>query len=141
MNKRLFIDTNIMLDLLAEREPFYLPAAKLATLADQKQITMVVSPISFATVNYLLSKFENSATSKEKLRKFKILCEVCSIDEDIVEKALNSAFKDFEDSLQYFSALAADCAILITRNGKDFQESMIPVMTADGYLASNNIVK
>jgi predicted nucleic acid-binding protein len=141
MNKRLFIDTNIMLDLLAEREPFYLPAAKLATLADQKQITMVVSPISFATVNYLLSKFENSATAKEKLRKFKIICEVCSIDEDIVEKALNSAFKDFEDSLQYFSALAADCAILITRNGKDFQESMIPVMTADGYLASNNIVK
>jgi len=58
-----------------------------------------------------------------------------------VEKALNSAFKDFEDSLQYFSALAADCAILITRNGKDFQESMVPVMTADGYLASNNIVK
>lgn len=57
MNKRLFIDTNIMLDLSAEREPFYLPAAKLATLADQKQITMVVSPISFATVNYLLSKF------------------------------------------------------------------------------------
>lgn len=141
MNKRLFIDTNIMLDLLAEREPFYLPAAKLATLADQKQITMVVSPISFATVNYLLSKFENSATAKEKLRKFKIICEVCSIDEDIVEKALNSAFKDFEDSLQYFSALAADCAILIARNGKDFQESMIPVMTADGYLASNNIVK
>lgn len=141
MSKRLFIDTNVVLDLLGERKPFYLSAAKLSTLADQKQITMVVSPISFATVNYFLSKFETTSIAKEKLRKFKIICEVCNADESIVEKALNSTFKDFEDSLQYFSAIAADCEIIITRNGKDFKESMIPVMTADEYLAINNIIR
>lgn len=134
MSERLFIDTNIILDLLGEREPFYLPAAKLATLADQKQITLVASPISFATVNYFLSKNENTTIAKEKLRKFKIICEVCNADELIVEKALHSSFKDFEDLLQYFSAIAADCAIIITRNVKDFKESKILVMTADEYL-------
>ncbi|MEO7283841.1 PIN domain-containing protein, partial [Gelidibacter sp.] len=57
MTKRLFIDTNVMLDLLGERPPFYEPIAKIATLAEKGKVTMVVSPISFATVNYFISKF------------------------------------------------------------------------------------
>lgn len=133
---RVFIDTNIMLDLLGERKPFYEPIAKLASLADKGKLTMVVSPISFATINYLLSKIENSKIAKEKLRKFKIISEVCKLDEHTIEKGLNSSFKDFEDSLQYFSALDSDCEIIITRNGKDFKKSLIPVMTADEYLKS-----
>lgn len=134
MSSKLFIDTNVMLDLLGERIPFYDAIAQLATLADQKKVVMVVSPLSFATVNYILSKFENAALVKEKLRKFKILCQVCKIDQGIVEKGLNSAFTDFEDSLQYFSAVESKCEIIITRNGKDFRNSVIPVMTADEFL-------
>ncbi|MGI4803691.1 MAG: type II toxin-antitoxin system VapC family toxin [Janthinobacterium lividum] len=132
--KRLFIDTNIMLDLLGEREPFYRFAAQLATLADQKKLKIIVSPLSFATVNYLLSKFENQAIVIEKLRKFKIISETCAIDDSIVEKGLHSAFNNFEDALQYYSAIAADCNIIITRNGKDFKNSMLPVMTAEEFL-------
>lgn len=137
MKKRLFIDTNIMFDLLGEREPFYKHSAQLATLADQKEITMVVSPISFATVNYLLSKFENQATVIEKLRKFKIICETCTMDDSIVNKSLHSNFSDFEDALQYYSAVAADCNLIITRNGKDFKNSILPVMTAEEFLKSS----
>lgn len=136
MKKRLFLDTNIMLDLLGEREPFYKYSAQLATLADQKEMAIVVSPISFATVNYLLSKFETEVVVKEKLRKFKILCEICKIDETIVEKALQSNFKDFEDALQYFGAIESNCEIIITRNGKDFKNSLLPVMTVEEYLQS-----
>ena len=105
MNKRIFIDTNIILDLLGERDPFYEAAAKLASLADKGIISLIVSPISFATVNYFLSKFESPKIAKEKLRKLKILCEISIIDEQIIEKGLNSNFKDFEDSLQYFHNL------------------------------------
>jgi len=136
MKNRLFIDTNIMLDFLGERQPFYEPIAKLASLADIGKIIMVVSPISFATVNYFLAKSETPEIAKEKLRKFKIISEICKLDEYTIEKGLNSSFKDFEDSLQYFSAVDSNCEIIITRNGKDFKKSLIPIMTAEEYLNS-----
>lgn len=136
MSQRVFIDTNIMLDFLGERDPFYEPIAKIATLAEKAKLTMVVSPISFATVNYFLTKYENRNIARKKLRKFKILCEVCSLDDQIIEKGLNSSFKDFEDALQYFSATASGCNIILTRNQKDFKKSLIPILTADEYLKS-----
>jgi predicted nucleic acid-binding protein len=138
MMTKLFIDTNVMLDLMGERMPFYESAAKIATLADKGQVTIVVSALSYATVSYFLTKYENSETAKSKLRKFKIISEICPLDELIIEKGLNSNFSDFEDSLQYFSALTSECDILITRNGKDFKESQIPVMNAAEYFKSLN---
>ena len=123
MKTKLFIDTNVMLDLLGERIPFYDSIAKIATLAEKGHVTMVVSALSYSTVSYFLTKFENSEIAKDKLRKFKIISETCSLDELIIEKGLNSNFSDFEDSLQYFSALKSECSILITRNGKDFKRA------------------
>src|ERR1035437_6873289 len=136
MNTRLFIDTNVMLDLLGERIPYYYSIARIATIAERGQITMVVSALSYATVSYFLTKYENWEISKDKLRKFKIISTICDLDELIIEKGLNSNFSDFEDALQYFSALKSDCSILITRNGKDFKDSQIPVMTSEEYLMS-----
>ncbi len=141
MSKRIFIDTNIMLDLLGERQPYYDPIAKVATLAEKGKLTMVVSPISFATVNYFIAKFENGKIAREKLRKFKIICEICPLNENTIEKGLNSSIRDFEDALQYFSATESDCEIIITRNGKDFKESLLPVMTANEFLKSLNSKK
>lgn len=135
MKPRLFLDTNIMLDLLGERVPYYNAAAGVATLADKGQLTIVVSALSYATVNYILNKYEEAKAVREKLRKFKVISEMHWLDEVIIEKGLNSKFRDFEDALQYHSALSSNCTILITRNGKDFKEAAIPVMTADEYLA------
>ena len=132
---KVFLDTNVILDLLGQRIPFYDSIAKVATLADQKKIMLVASPLSFTTVEYILNKFESSESVLNKLRKFKIICKVCSVDEEIIEKGLNSDFKDFEDAVQYFTALQANCAIIITRNGKDFKNSIIPVMTAEEYIS------
>jgi predicted nucleic acid-binding protein len=134
--KRIFIDTNIMLDLLGERSPFYDSIAKIATLAEKKKLTMVVSPISFATVSYFLSKYENSEIAKDKLRKFKIISEISVLNGQTIEKGLNSPMKDFEDALQYCSATESNCDIIITRNGKDFKKSLLPTMTADEFLKS-----
>jgi predicted nucleic acid-binding protein len=125
-----------MLDLLGKRMPFYDSIAKVATLADNGQITIVASALSYATVSYLLTKYDDAEKAKNKLKKFRIISEICDLDAQIIEKGLNSNFTDFEDSLQYFSALKSDCDLLITRNGKDFKESQIPVMTAGEYLAS-----
>jgi predicted nucleic acid-binding protein len=131
---RIFLDTNVILDLLGERVPFYDSIAKVATLADQKKLTIIVSPLSFTTVNYVLNKYESSESVLNKLRKFKIICEVCEVNEETIAKALNSNFKDYEDAVQYFTALQSNCSIIITRNGKDFKNSKIPIMTAGEYL-------
>jgi predicted nucleic acid-binding protein len=133
---RIFLDTNVILDLLGERVPFFDSIAKVATLADQKKLTIIVSPLSFTTIDYVLNKYESSESVLIKLRKFKIICEVCELNEETIDKALNSNFKDFEDAVQYFTALQSNCSIIITRNGKDFKNSTIPIMTAKEYLSS-----
>lgn len=133
---KLFWDTNIMLDLLGERSPFYASAAKIATLADKRKIKIIASALSYATISYFLTKYEGVEKTKDKLRKFKVISEICELDELIIEKGLNSDFSDFEDALQYYSALRSECDIIITRNGKDFKKSQIPVMTPNEFLNS-----
>jgi predicted nucleic acid-binding protein len=136
MTTRLFIDTNVMMDLLGERVPHYDAIAKIATLADKGKVKMVVSAFSYPTVYYLLTKFESSDKVKEKLRKFKIISEISDLDTTIIEKGLASNFSDFEDALQYHCALNSDCDIIITRNAKDFKESAISVMSGIEFLQS-----
>ena len=132
--QKIFLDTNIIIDFLGEREVFYEPAAKIMTLADRKKIKIFTSPSSISNSYYLLSKYENTKTALEKIRKFKVLCTISIMDDEVVEKAINSDFKDFEDAMQYFSALASDCDLIVTRNEKDFKNAMIPVMNGESYL-------
>ncbi len=136
MKEKLFLDTNVVIDLLGEREPFYESAAKIATLADRGKIQIYVSALTYWTVYYLLARFENGEAVKEKIRKFKVIAETSDLTDKIVDKGLVSKFSDFEDSLQYYCALTMNCNIIITRNGKDFKESELPVLTPDEYLYS-----
>ncbi len=136
MRPRLFLDTNVVLDLLGERIPYYDPIAKIVTLAERGEISLVVSAMTYATVFYLLSKYEHPDQVKEKLRKFKILSEISDLDASTIEKGLNSKFDDFEDSLQYYCALKSDCTLILTRNQKDFKDAAIPVLSAEEYLVS-----
>ena len=127
--KKLFIDTNIVIDLLAKREPFYQDAAKLFSLADKKKIRLIVSSLTFANTNYILSKLKDSTTARAILTKFKVLVTVADLNDKIIELSLNDlSFSDFEDGLQYYTALEYETDIIITRNLKDFKSSKIPVM-------------
>jgi predicted nucleic acid-binding protein len=133
--KNIFIDTNIVLDLLGKREPFYEDAAKLFSLADRGKVKIYVSALTIANSNYVLSKLTSAKEARAILLKFKILVTVLSLNDKIIELSLNDdAFKDFEDGLQYYTALENEADILITRNLKDFKSSKMPVMTASQYL-------
>lgn len=132
--QKIFLDTNIILDFLGERENFYEPSAKILTLADQKKIKILTSPSSVSNTFYVLAKYENAKIALEKIRKFKLLCSMSIMNDEVVEKAINSDFKDFEDAMQYFSAIASNCDIILTRNEKDFKNALIPVMNAESYL-------
>ena len=136
MKEKVFLDTNVVVDLLGEREPYYDAAAKIATLADKGKIEVFVSALTYSTVYYLLSRFENQTQVKEKIRKFKLIAQTSDLTDNIIDRSLSSNFNDFEDALQYYCAIKMDCKILITRNVKDFKESGMPVLSPEEYLKS-----
>ncbi len=135
--KKILIDTNIVIDLLAKRENFYDEAAELFSLSDKKEIKLTISSLTFANTNYVLSKQKSAKEAREILRKFKVLVEILNLDDKIIELALSDEeFFDFEDGLQYYSAMENEVEIILTRNKKDFKNSKIPVLTAKEYLAT-----
>ncbi|MDO9634061.1 MAG: PIN domain-containing protein [Paludibacter sp.] len=132
--KNLLIDTNIIVDLLAKRKNFYQEAQELFTLADEKAIKLYISSLTFANTHYLLSKELNSNEARKVLIKFKLLVSILPLDDKILELALSSDFNDFEDAIQYYTAVENKLNIIITRNKKDFKTSSLPVLTAKEYL-------
>ena len=133
--KKLFIDTNIVIDLLSRRKPFYSESAALFTLADRNKIEISISSLTIANTSYVLLRQLNPKKVKEILRKLRLVVTVLPLDDKIIGLALNDeTFKDFEDGLQYFTALENEQEIIITRNLKDFKMAQIPVMTAKQFL-------
>jgi predicted nucleic acid-binding protein len=132
--EKIFVDTDIILDLLSFREPFYIHAANLFSKADLNEIEIFVSSLAFANLNYILSKQYSAAQSRKKLIKFKTLVTVLPVNDKTLDLALSSDFKDFEDGIQYYTAIEKDLKILLTRNLKDFKTAEISVMTAEQYL-------
>lgn len=131
---KVFVDTDIILDLLSNREPFYIHSANLFSAADKNEIQLCVSSLSFANLNYILSKQYSADQARKKLLKFKTLVSVLSVTDKIIDLALSSDFKDFEDGMQYFTATENNIKILLTRNLKDFKSAQIPVQTAEQFL-------
>ena len=135
---RLFLDTNIMIDLLCKRETHYDAAAKLMVLKEKGIIQIIVSSLSFVTCNYVMSKTVEKNAVSELLKKFRILCDVAEVDEINIDKSLFSKFTDFEDAIHYFAALRANADCIITRNSRDFVLSEIPICTPQEFLSSIN---
>ena len=132
--EKLFVDTDIILDLLSSRQPFYDHAANLFSKADLGEIEIFVSSLAFANLNYILSKQYSADQARKKLIKFKTLVTVLPVNDKTIDLALSSDFKDFEDGIQYFTAIEKGLKILLTRNLKDFKAAEISVMTAEQYL-------
>ncbi len=132
--EKIFVDTDIVLDLLSNREPFYIHSAKLFSAADKNEIQIHVSSLAFTNLNYILSKQYSTDKAKKRLLKFKTLVTVLAVNDKIIDLALASDFKDFEDAVQYFTAIENNIKVLVTRNLKDYKSAEIPTMTAEQFL-------
>lgn len=132
----IFVDSDIILDLLSGRQPHYNSAAELFSLADEGSVKIFVSSLSFSNVNYILSRQYNGDQARKKLQKFKTLVSILSVNEKTIDLALASEFKDFEDAIQYYTAIENNIETLLTRNLKDFRKADISVLTAEQYLKS-----
>ncbi|MFQ5603687.1 MAG: type II toxin-antitoxin system VapC family toxin [bacterium] len=128
---KIFIDSDIILDLLAKRNPHYDYAARLFTLVEKKQIKAYTSPLVFANIHYLLRKLTSNEQAKQNLRKLRTLVKILSIDKKVIDLSLFSEFKDFEDAIQYHTANNNGLKFLITRNKSDYKNTKITVCTAE----------
>lgn len=131
---KLFIDTDIIIDLFAQREPFYNSAAQLFTLIENKKVEAFTTPVVLSNLFYILGKYRNQEIARTNLRKLRTLIAIISVDSRIVDLALNSSFKDFEDAIQYYAAKLNNLEFIITRNIKDFPVMDISIITAEDFI-------
>ena len=133
--KSILCDINVMLDIFLKRGPHYAPAARLFTLVEEKRLHGYLSAQSFPTLFYLLSKELKREKAMRVLEKLRIVFRAAAVDEKVIDLSLASAFRDFEDAVQYYSALRVKADCFITRNKSDFRADRLPVMTPEELLA------
>ena len=134
MSKAVFVDSDVILDVLERRDGFYEYSAQILSLGDEKKIKLVTTSLVFANVYYLLRKHLGIEKAKESLRKLRIIVDVISVNAKEVDLALNSDPSDFEDALQYFTALNSRVDIIITRNVRDYKNPKLIVQTPQQYI-------
>ena len=127
------MDSDIILDALLQREPFHKAALSLIDLAHKGHFTAITSPVVIVNVQYFLNKLA-PLTKTESLRRFRTVVQIVSVDEKIIDMALESNFKDFEDAVQYYTAENEGCNYIITRNLKDYKNSKISILNADQFI-------
>lgn len=132
---RIFVDTNLLLDVLAKREPFYTAAARVWTLAETGACEGLVSAISFNNVFYILRKARDAVAARRALVLLRDVFAAVAPDQRILNQAIDSEIPDFEDAIQLYSAVRARADYLLTRNVGDFPEGILPILTPDEFLA------
>jgi len=126
---KVLFDTNIILDVLLDRKPFVELSASLVSLVEEKEITGYLCATTLTTIDYLISKSHNRKIAKNELSKLLGMFQICSVNEQVLQLALNSKFKDFEDAVQFYSGVCDSVDSIVTRNTKDYKEENIPVYT------------
>ena len=136
MKDRVYVDADVILDLLAEREPHFHFAALLFSMADKAEIEAYVSPLIFSNLFYILRRLKSAAEARTILNKLNLIVTILPVNGRIIQMALASDFSDFEDAIQYYTATENAIPYLITRNKRHYQKSAIPVYTAEEFLTS-----
>lgn len=139
MNK-VFVDTDVILDLLARRIPHFHFSAVLFTFAEMKKLELYTTPLIIANTFYILRKQLGNESAKNALRKLRILLHIIDSTESIIDKALNSDFSDFEDAIQYYTALEYGIPVILTRNIRDYKKASIVVQTPESYLVTKQLI-
>lgn len=134
--QKILIDTDVILDFFFDRKPFSDNAAKILSLCESKEIKGYIPSVIISNVYYLLRQTASHEKVVENLNQLISITEVLTTDKVIINKALNSKFKDFEDALQNYSAeLSGEIDLIVTRNTKDFKNSALGIMTPENYLS------
>jgi predicted nucleic acid-binding protein len=136
---KVLVDTNVLLDVLAKRQPFYADSAAIWTLAEEGQIEGLVSAVSFTNIFYIVRKLAGADTAQRTLVLLRDTFTAVACDIPILNRAIDSDFKDFEGAVQYFTALQAGAACLVSRNPDHFPRTNdCPVISPAEFLATHS---
>jgi len=133
--KSIFVDTNILLDVFAKRQPHYSKGMAVWSLVETSEVKGFVSAISYNNVYYVLNNAKNAEVARKAMVIIRDLFTTVPLDEKIINMSIDSDFADFEDAIQYFSAVRCDADCIITRNKKDFKLSDVPVLSPEEFLS------
>ena len=135
--ERILIDSDVILDFFFDRKPFSEYATQIISMCESKKIKGFLTPVIYSNVYYLLRQTAKHEKVIEKLKQLIEITDVLIMDRKVIEKALNSGFKDFEDGLQNYAAVNdGKIDIIITRNLKDYKHSELGVFTPETYIKS-----
>lgn len=132
--QKLFIDSDVCLDVLIEREPFADKSKELFSLIYEEEVQGLISSLSVVNIHYFLKKDVREPEAREIIARLKSFVTTLDVTDSVIEQALASPIKDFEDAVQYYTALKVGAENIITRNIKDFKKSTLPVYTPEEYL-------
>ncbi|MBQ7462582.1 MAG: PIN domain-containing protein [Bacteroidaceae bacterium] len=135
MMKKVFLDTNILIDYFASRRD-YVSASTIVTMAKEGHFQLLVSSLSFATASYIMNAHhkKTNADIVAMFAEFVKMCNVTPVDSLIIDEAIASRFPDFEDAMQYYSAIREGADVIITRNSNDFNAADIAVYEPQAFL-------
>ncbi len=133
---KVLFDTNVVLDHMLEREPFVDAAEQLLSLVDSGRIDGAICSTTATTIHYLASKAVGAPAAMEYLRKLLAIFDVACVDREVLLSALDAGFSDFEDAVLHEAASSFGAAAIVTRNGKDFARSTLPVFDPVELLAA-----
>ena len=136
--KNIFLDTNVVIDFLADRKPFSLDAARLFNFCVLGKVKIYISAVSYNNIYYILRQSLSNSETIRLLDELSEMAEIADVTKSVIKKSLKTDFKDFEDAIQYYCALSLNkIDFIVTRDTKDFKKSTLSIMTATeavGYL-------
>jgi len=135
--KSALLDTNIIIDLIGRRTPFYQSAARLFSLGERQKVQLYMSALSIANISYILRKEFGRDDLRQILNNIALIVDILDLSGKIINLALaDQRFNDFEDTIQFFTARENRIDVIISRNQKDFKASDIPVMNCEQFISS-----
>jgi predicted nucleic acid-binding protein len=132
---KVLIDTNIVLDLLLEREPFINDALSLFEQIEQGKLKGYIAATTITNIFYIIRKAENREVAVDAVNRILIGLELCEVNRMVIETALRQGLKDFEDGIQLGCAITSQLDVIVTRDLKDFAGANFLVCSISDLLA------
>jgi len=130
--KAFFLDTNVIIDVLANRQPHVIYSSLLFDLGVKGKITIYISALSYSNIYYIIKKRSSHKDVIKILENLEAITETIDVTKPVIEKSIKSDFKDFEDAIQYFTALSnKKISAIVTRDIKGFRNSELPILTPE----------
>ena len=135
---KVLLDTHVLLDVLAERKPFYPDSARVWSLAEVGRIDAYVAVISFSNCYYIVHKFAGRVKAEKAIRLLRDAFTPVDLTAQVLIQAIDASFSDFEDAIQFHSALHAKVACIITRNPDHFPKTPLSILSPSEFLAAHS---